>query len=118
MAKDASKVAYSMAIGAGAVLWTLTAITGGRTEPWDSPGYWSVAYPLAVVLSGGLGYVFPQNAWRWTVALMFMQVPVMIFGGSGFGLLPLGLILLGVLSLPAVALASLAAKLRLRSRNV
>ena len=42
----------------------------------------------------------------------------MVIDGSGLGLLPLGLILLGILSLPAVALAYLAAKLRLRRGHV
>jgi hypothetical protein len=113
MATEGSKVAYALAAGAGAVLWITTAIIGGRTEPWDSPGYWSVAYPLAIVLSGVLGYLFTRAPWRWAVTLMFMQAPVMVFGGAGFGLLPLGLIVLAVLSLPAVALASFAAKVRL-----
>ncbi len=116
--KDTSKVAYGMAIIAGAALWTLTAATGGRSEPWDAPGYWSVGYPLAVVLSGVLGYVFPRRAWRWAAVLMFMQAPVMIFSGAGLGLFPLGLIALAVLSLPAVALASLAARFGLRTGNV
>jgi hypothetical protein len=116
--KDTSKVSYGIAIIAGAVLWTLTAATGGRSEPWDTPGYWSVAYPLAVVLSGVLGYLFPRGAWRWAAALRFMQAPVMIISGAGFGLFPMGLIALGVLSLPAVALASIAAKVSLRTRNV
>lgn len=105
-----SKPAYAIAIVAGAVLWTLTAALGGRTEPWDSPLYWSVAYPLAILLAGALGYVFPQRPWRWAVVLMFMQAAVMLFSGSGFGLLPLGLIFLAVLSLPAVAFAAFAAR--------
>lgn len=115
---DTSKVGYGIAIIAGVVLWTLTAATGGRSEPWDAPGYWSVGYPLAVVLSGGLGYLFPRGAWRWAAALMFMQAPVMIFSGAGLSLFPMGLIALAVLSLPAVALAVIAARLSLRTRNV
>lgn len=113
-----SRPAYAIAIVAGVVLWTLTAAIGGRTEPWDSPGYWSVAYPLAIALAGVLGYVFPQRPWRWAVVLMFMQGAVMLFNGTGLGLLPLGLIVLGVLSLPAVAFASFAARLGQRKGAV
>ncbi|MGH8514461.1 MAG: hypothetical protein ACREV8_11090 [Gammaproteobacteria bacterium] len=50
--------------------------------------------------------------------MIFMQAAVMVNAGSGFGLLPLGLILLTVLSLPAVALARMAAKVRLRRGDV
>jgi hypothetical protein len=70
------------------------------------------------VFAGVLGYAFPQRPWRWAVVMMFMQAAVMVIAGSGFGLLPLGLILLAVLSLPAVALARLAAKIRLRRGDV
>lgn len=87
---------------------------GGRREPWDSSAYWTVSYPVAIALAGVLGYVFPEKPWRWALVLMFTQIAVMIVGGSGFGLLPLGVILLAVLSLPGVALARWAAGIRLR----
>jgi hypothetical protein len=112
MNADTSKRAYWMAAIAGGILWFLTSAIGGRREPWDTALYWSVAYPIAIVIAGTLGYMFPQRPWRWALVVMFMQGAVMIVGGSGFGLLPLGLILLGVLSLPAVAVASLTARMR------
>lgn len=118
MTENSSRPAYAIAIVAGVALWTVTAAIGGRTEPWDSPGYWSVAYPLAILLAGALGYLFPHRPWRWAVVLMFMQGVVMLFSGSGAGLLPLGLIALSVLSLPAVAFASFAARLSLRKGAV
>lgn len=109
---------YAIAAVMGTLLWTVTAVLADRREPWDSSAYWTVAYPLAVVFSGVLGYLFPQRPWRWAVVLIFMQLLVMIVGGSGFGLLPLGLILLGILSLPAIAVAVWAAKLRWRRGDV
>jgi hypothetical protein len=108
------KLPYAITIIGGMVLWTLTAAIGGRTEPWDTHGYWSVAYPLSIALSAVLGYVFPIRAWRWGLLLTFMQAGVMIIGGAGLGMLPIGLALLGILSLPAVAAASLAAKVSAR----
>lgn len=117
MSEASSRPAYAIAIVAGLVLWTLTAALGGRNEPWDAPGYWSVAYPLAIALSGVLGYLFPERPWRWALVLMSMQGVVMLFNGSGLGLLPLGLIVLGVLSLPAVGLASFAANRSRRRRG-
>jgi hypothetical protein len=116
MPSDTSaRLPYAVTIIGGVTLWTLTAAIGGRTEPWDTPGYWIVAYPLSIALAAMLGYVFPVRAWRWGLVLTLMQGVVMILGGSGLNLLPIGLALLGILSLPAVAAASLAAKVSLRN---
>lgn len=101
---------YLIAIVGGTLLWAMAAALGGRSEPWDAPSYWTVAYPLAIIAAGGLGYVFPERPWRWAVALVYTQTLIMIVNGSGLGLLPLGLIMLGILSLPAVAAASIAAR--------
>ena len=70
---------------------------------------------LAIALAGLLGYAFPVRPWRWAAVVMLMQVVVMLFGSSGFGLLPAGLLLLTVLTLPAIALAQLAAWVRRRA---
>lgn len=96
----------------GAILWGMTSHLSGRNEPWDSGAYWSASYPLALLLSGCLGFAFPERTWRWAVLLIFTQLPIMLVGGSGLGLLPLGLILLGFLSLPAIFLAAVGARLR------
>jgi uncharacterized membrane protein YeiB len=95
----------------------------GRREAWDSPLYWSVAYPLCVALAALLAYVAPERPgrWaftvlvqpaRWALTVMLVQPVVMVFtSGGDFGLLPLGLILFSVLAVPvwlgAVAGASL-----------
>ncbi|MGH8508883.1 MAG: hypothetical protein ACREVH_09220 [Gammaproteobacteria bacterium] len=118
MKESSSILAYGIAIVAGTALWLTTSAIGGRAEPWDTSIYWTVAYPVAIVLAGLLGYVFPRRPWRWAVVVIFMQAAVMLIAGSGFGLLPLGLILLTVLSLPAVALARIAAEVRLRRGEV
>ena len=110
--EKASRLAYTSAAFAGMALWLATSAIGGRSEPWDAPIYWSIAYPVALVLAAGLGYFFPQRPWRWALTLMFMQAAVMVLGGAGLALLPLGLVVLGVLSLPAVLFAWLAARLR------
>jgi peptidoglycan/LPS O-acetylase OafA/YrhL len=117
MKESSSRLAYGIAIVAGTTLWLTTSAIGGKREPWDSSIYWTVTYPAAIALAGLLGYVFPERPWRWAVIVIFMQAAVMVIAGSGFGLLPLGLILLTVLSLPAVVLAKLAAKLRLRRED-
>jgi hypothetical protein len=112
MQRDATAIAYTAALLAGTVLWSVTAALAGRREPWDWAGYWTVAYPLALLLAAVLGYAFPTRPWRWAVALMFTQAAVMAAHGAGLSLLPLGLALLAILALPAVVLARLGARLR------
>src|SRR5262245_54261929 len=108
---------YSVALGAGAAVWLATAWLGGRAEAWDSPLYWSAAYPICLALAGVPGYLEPARPWRWALALMLVQPVVMILTTHGsFGLLPLGLILFGALALPPALSARVGAGLRRRGR--
>ncbi len=108
MAEDQvlTRSAYGAAIGGGVVLWLLTAVITGRGEAWDSAGYWTVSYPAAILLAGALGYWAPTRAWHWGLAVM------LAITAADFTMLPLGLILFAILSLPAVGLAVLGAKIR------
>jgi hypothetical protein len=106
---------YYVATGAGALLWLGTMAVSGRSEAWDSPLYWSVAYPLCLVLAGVMGYVEPVRPWRFALALMLVQPVVMVFtSGGSFSLLPLGVIMFGILALPPMMVASISAWIRLR----
>jgi hypothetical protein len=96
----------------GLGLWALTAAATGKHEPWDASSYWIVSYPLAIIGSAILGFFFPQKPWRWAASLMLMQLVVMIATGSDLSLLPLGLVMLAVLSVPPALAGMLAAKLR------
>lgn len=110
-----TRSAYGAAIAGGAVLWFATVGISGKTEAWDSPLYWAIAYPLAIGLAGGLGYWVPQRPWRWGLAVMLVQAVALAAASSSFGLLPLGLILFAVLALPAIGLAQVTARIRLRN---
>lgn len=111
---DRTGIAHGLALAAGLCIWTVTAMLGHRIEPWDDPAYWSVGYPAAVAVAGVLGFVFPERAWRWGAVVMFSQVIVMTARGAGLSLLPMGLILLAILSLPPAGAAMLAARMRRR----
>ena len=104
---------YAIAVGGGAGLWLATALISGRTEAWDSSLYWIVAYPLSIVLAGWLAYRQPVEPWRWALAVMWSQALVLAVMSGSFGLLPLGLMLFGVLSLPAVLVTKLVARRQL-----
>lgn len=112
-----AKTAYTIAIVGGAVLWLATVVISGRREAWDSSLYWTVAYPLSIVLAGVLGYRFPEKPWRWGLVVMLVQAVVLAITAASFGLLPLGLILFAILSLPAIGFAKLMSRMRLRKVN-
>jgi len=104
--------AFALSLFGGLSLWTLTAFLGHRREPWDAAGYWTIAYPLAILFAAMLGAFCPSRPWRWAVTIISSQLIVMIASGSDFSLLPLGLALLALLSLPAIAAGYLGAWLR------
>ena len=104
---------YVIAIIGGISLWLLTSLISGRAEAWDAPMYWTVTYPLAILLAGVLGYRAPRRAWRWGLVVMLVQAPVLLLtSGGSMNLLPLGLALFAILSLPAIAAATFGAKIR------
>ena len=107
-----SLFAHILAAVAGLLLWGITAAVTAKREPWDTETYWTVAYPIAVIASAALGFLFPERPWRWAATLMLMQFVVMIAMGSGLGLWPLSLIMLALLAAPGVLAAVLAARLR------
>jgi uncharacterized membrane protein YhaH (DUF805 family) len=64
-------------VAAGAALWTVATVTEGNREPWDGENYFSLWLPTAFLLSAVLGFLFPERPWRWPLALMLMQMPIM-----------------------------------------
>jgi hypothetical protein len=106
--------AYAVAIVSGAALWIATSAMSGRREAWDSPLYWTVAYPIAVAIAAALGYLAPERPWRWALTLMLVQALTLAISASSFGLLPLGLMMFGLLALIPVGAAVSAATIRKR----
>jgi hypothetical protein len=96
----------------GVILWMFSAAVFDRREPWDAPQFWTHALPAALALSFALGVVFPDRAARRGAMVMMMLVPVLALSGSGLSLLPLGLVAVAVLALPAMLAASIGGRLR------
>ncbi len=102
-----------LALAGGAVLWIVTMAATGRSEAWDSPWYWQITYPLCIAFSASLGYLNPLRAWRWGFAVIMVQLPVVMFtSGNSWNLLPIGVAVFLMMSLPAIAAAIVAARLR------
>ncbi|HWA58257.1 MAG TPA: hypothetical protein VG692_13440 [Gemmatimonadales bacterium] len=100
----------SLFLGAG--LWLATTTLTGRREAWDAPSYWTVTYPLCLVAAAAVGYLSPERAWRWGLAVMLAQAVTMAVLSREFGLLPLGLLMFGVLAVPPMLVARFAASRR------
>jgi peptidoglycan/LPS O-acetylase OafA/YrhL len=102
------RAAWVLSLLAGAIGWLALATSSGR-EAWDVPQYFTVLVPAAVVVSGLLGFLVPRRAWRWGLGLFAGQATVAFALDPTGGLLPLGLLVFGFLSIPAVIAAALGA---------
>jgi len=104
------------AVAAGATIWILISVGTGRREAWDSGIYFTLGMPAACLLSFVLGVVEPVRSWRWGLAPFAGQfLSLLIMQGVG-NLLPLGVIVFAILSIPAVITARIGAALGTRSR--
>jgi hypothetical protein len=63
-------------------------------------------------------FLFAEPPWRWPIAIMLAQLPMMLFiaGGNG-GLLPPGAMLLLVLAIPGMLTAAIGAAIARRLRG-
>lgn len=76
-------------------------------EPWDSPVYWVLVYPLATAFAVYMAYRFPSHSWLWSVLVFEGQlIAQWVRTGEVGNLWPLGMLVLAVLSLPGGALAA------------
>lgn len=107
-----SGLPIGLALGAG--IWVLSASVTGRQEPWDSP---TMYYATALVGAGVIGGFAVPGHWAEVAVGVFIGQAVVLLArvladpASG-GLWPLGLLLLGLYSLLALAGAGLGAGLR------
>jgi len=100
-----------LAFGVGAALWAAASLVLGVAEPWDTEGFWPV-YGIALALSTLFGAVAVRRAWLPGVLIIWALLPVMLFHSGPGPLLPVGLMFLAVLSLPAAIVGLLARRFR------
>ena len=98
----------------GAAIWVLSATITGRPEPWDARGPY---YPAALLGAGFVGGALVPGHWAEVAIGIYAGQALVLLGrvmsdtGSG-GLWPLGLMMLALYSLIALAGALLGSALR------
>ena len=100
---------YGLAVVTGIVVWIVVSTVSGRREAWDSQWYFLIGTPVVCVVSAALGFVEANRPWRWGVAPLIGQFSWMLFTQGPGNLLPLGLVVFGVLSVPSIITAQIGA---------
>lgn len=98
----------------GGCLWLLVCWIAGTREPWDASFYWTLAYPVSVLLACTLGFQMGYRAWIAGAALTLAQFPVMLLLAGANGMSLLGLLLLCVLAIPASILSAVSGWIGIR----
>lgn len=93
------------------IVWILIDSWSGRREAWDSDLYFSMGIPIVCLVAGILGYVEPERSWRWGIAPLIGQAAWMLISQGVGNLLPLGLIVFAMFSIPSVVAARVGATL-------
>ena len=100
---------YGLAVVTGIVVWVAVSTLSGRREAWDSQWYFLISIPVVCVVSAALGFVEPSKPWRWGIAPLIGQFSWMLLTQGPGNLLPLGLVVFGVLSVPSIMTARVGA---------
>jgi hypothetical protein len=104
-----------LAAAAGAAIWIVIAAAAGRREAWDSGAYFTIGIPAVCLVAMAFAYARPRRSWRWGVLPMAGQLAWMLVTERSGSLLPLGIVAFGILSIPSVIAARVAAGLARRS---
>jgi hypothetical protein len=96
---------YLSAAGCGAAIWILIALASGRNEAWDSGLYFSVGIPAVCLVSMAFAFFEPNRSLTWGVLPLVGQFVWMLLSSGPGNILPFGVIVFGVLSVPPIIAA-------------
>jgi hypothetical protein len=114
MSGKSTSLPAALSVLTGIASWEIVRQLGSRREAWDDPLYWQVGFPLLILVAFVLGAIWRQRPWRlgalmvaaqavWSLGLAFLQDGVP-------NLLPLGLVMFALLSLPLIAASSIGSR--------
>ncbi len=99
------KVAYVVAVLAGAGSWLYIAQVSGRREPWDDEIYFTAVMPALGLVAAVLGVLVPEKPWRWGLVPFGAQAAAAFVQNPTGSLMPLGVIAFaifgGICAIPA-----------------
>lgn len=108
---------YLMAALCGAAIWIAISLVSGRAEAWDSGLYFSVGIPAVCLVSLAFALFEPARWWHWGVLPLFGQFVWMLLSQGPGNLLPLGIVVFAVLSIPSIITARIGASIARRREN-
>ncbi|MEO5924978.1 MAG: hypothetical protein ABIR70_14250 [Bryobacteraceae bacterium] len=97
-------IAIALGFGVGVAVETFVGKPG--REAWDSEQYWTIGLGSLLLAALVGGFIARTKPWVIGYAPFAGQAVQMAAESGDYSLLPLGLILMGVVGLPGVALAS------------
>lgn len=100
---------YGSAVLVGIAVWIGVSSLSGRKEAWDSDSFFRIGMPVVCVASAVLGFLEPNKPWRWGVAPFVGQFVWMLLTQGPGNLLPLGVVVFGILSVPPIVTARMGA---------
>jgi hypothetical protein len=101
----------------GTVYWQLFCQMTGALEPWDAPIYWSVGYPVSLVLSAIIGRFLGADGWLGGALVTLVQFPLMWLNNGIGPLWGVGLIFLIGLAIPCAAISALTGRFSMLGRT-
>ena len=116
--RDASdKKLRILLAGLGAAVWVVPWLVLGRKEAWDHWSYFAFSIPVMCVAAAYAGRRARSGSWRWPLVLGAGQLGAALLL-NGFGnLLPLGVLVFAILSVPMLLAAATGAWLARRAER-
>jgi hypothetical protein len=108
--RDNDVLPYVAAALAGLITCMAIALATGRREAWDAGAYYSIGIPVMVGLIFIIAWIFPERAWRWTLAMAVGQSLSAFLQGSSLNLFPLAIVFMTVVSVPQFIAGYIAAR--------
>jgi hypothetical protein len=101
--------------GIWAIFSLMPALTGqGVREAWDSAPFWILGVPLLLALHGFAGALTEEGAWRlplWAIGGHIAGMMLIHPTGTGLGLLPFAVVIIGVPMYVILLLATLTGRM-------
>lgn len=116
MLKCSAQIAVLIILGG--LYWQFVCQLTNVQEPWNAPAYWSVAYPISLVLSAATGRFLKNRGWSAGAVLTLAQLPVIwLNNGTSDPFWAVGVLILFVLAIPAATISAVAGWFASRGQN-